>query len=92
MRNFFKSLRRWVISSSTGRESEPFLLSVSETSAVVIAEGEANDGLLLSKRSCSTRPSSTETMIAASRVSLKTIKKMGTENKFLPILGRLEVK
>ena len=33
----------------------------------------------------STRPRRTETMMAASRVSRKTMKKMGTEKTFLPM-------
>ncbi len=91
MRNLLNTLRCWVASSSVeGREPEPLLSSTSETSVIAVGDGEAS--LRLSSRSCSTRPSNTETMIAASRVSRKTMKKMGTENRFLPILGRLEAK
>lgn len=86
MRIFLKSLRRRTVSSSTRpvprRDwgGEALLLSVSEPSGA----GERES----LKTSCSTRPSKTETMIAASRVSLKTMKKMGTEKRLLAIFQR----
>lgn len=95
MRIRLKILRRWIVSSSTRPEArggcgaEPFLLSVSEPSAFPLGEVETGEDLFSTKTSCSTRPSSTETMIAASSVSLKTIKKIGTENRFLAILEGL---
>lgn len=88
MRIFLRSLRRWIESSSTrvvgNRVSITSLLSASEF--LVASLGGVAGGDVLPVTSCSMRLSRTETMIAASSVSRKTIMKIGTEKTSFAIL------
>lgn len=76
--------------ASSGREagvllSDPSLLCSSGWRVVLVGDG-------VPYTNCFASPRSTDTMIAASKVSLKTMKNIGIEKMFLPIVSDKEVK
>src|SRR5258705_13227763 len=87
MRILRTSLFLTIISSATGMSALP----TDATCSLPLSSGEGEGSTIVTEgveaassyTICSTRPRRTEIIMADSSVSRKTMKKMGTENKFL---------